>query len=1141
LPIFYHHSLSLSDLAIELEAKIHSEQKKSPLRPPLIVIPNLNIERWLKINLPRLAPSKISMNLRYVFLEKILEELILKNPSSPVHKKTIFTHSEMESKIFQYLTEKKDLLELQFLKDFLSSSSRRYYLSSQLATYFKDYELNRSSWIYEWGKAKNIEFPNFSQSKFKKQKPEDSYLIFQRKIYSDLFLEPSRTKITFGQGLIESMAETLKTEELSLHLFCLANLSNTYIHFLHHLTLAGTVTINFYQFHTGESNQKKLKDKTSPFRWSYPQVSLASTLSNFPEIQKNATTNINNLITLPLGLLELRKYLLGEKRDQKLKYLKSNSGTEDGSLRVWNAPSEYRELEAVANDILYKMNRAVKNAEDLSLLDFSILLTDIKSYRSAIEWIFEGGILIESEESGNQKIIRQKIPYSLVDLKASDASPLYRTFCDFWNLCREDGFSFSDLQKMIRNPLVNLFLRENELVSDEMELLFSQLRVAYQEFHSNNKEDPFQISNGIDRAVLSSIFSQKTSESKNMFPSIQIEDESTIAKITVIWEKIIATRNKVITFLQDKSWNKESFATLRLTFENLFQLEEDDFENRKQFNLFWEQFSVWEDMILPEKEGLELIQVITEQAFAGISIKKGDYLTGGVTISLLQPMRPLPFKHVYILGLGEGKFPGNSDTSSLNLRLKYPEEWDLDRRQIQESLFWESLFSGTSSITLSYVGKNTKEDKIFEPCSSLNEIMQGMGIETALEIPLVTYSKSYDHSEDSIKAGLLSFDYSLAWVLDKKIKPHILTEFQDPSLLPSSTKKIVSKEKIFIKELAQFIKDPLDTFLKKKLGMYEEAESEDSNEEFFSLNDVNRSNFIRNIYKIIFKNLGKKNQNWNRAYFEDIISPILEIEKKKANLPQGVYGIIEKENILNHFIDRIHLFEKWSHELEGANYYPFLSFGDTGLGKEICLKLPSLQFDDNTNVILFHECEHVFEKNGQFFHIYTKRLEDSLSTNNEYLSFSDYFGNLISPFLTWLSFAMSDKPLKIYTTNLKTKDKVFLESLNFQIEDPQTKAKFYLNKVVDAYNREEPSFFPRIVFLNFCCELLKNPKGNSLDITSIPNVEDLWLEYQSENIEMIFYNLSSLTKLYPNTSEYLFKPNIDFAKDFYFPMGLWRV
>ena len=47
---------------------------------------------------------------------------------------------------------------------------------------------------------------------------------------------------------------------------------------------------------------------------------------------------------------------------------------------------------------------------------------------------------------------------------------------------------------------------------------------------------------------------------------------------------------------------------------------------------------------------------------------RGHYLAEGVTVSSFQPMRPIPFKAVFLLGMGEGLFPTPSHRDTLDLR-----------------------------------------------------------------------------------------------------------------------------------------------------------------------------------------------------------------------------------------------------------------------------------------------------------------------------------------------------------------------------------------------------------------------------------------------------------------------------------------
>ena len=63
------------------------------------------------------------------------------------------------------------------------------------------------------------------------------------------------------------------------------------------------------------------------------------------------------------------------------------------------------------------------------------------------------------------------------------------------------------------------------------------------------------------------------------------------------------------------------------------------------------------------------------------TVHRGHSLAEGVTISSFQPMRPIPFKVVFILGLGEGQFPSHSQQDNLDLRtVRIPLEHPIRKR-----------------------------------------------------------------------------------------------------------------------------------------------------------------------------------------------------------------------------------------------------------------------------------------------------------------------------------------------------------------------------------------------------------------------------------------------------------------------------
>ena len=65
---------------------------------------------------------------------------------------------------------------------------------------------------------------------------------------------------------------------------------------------------------------------------------------------------------------------------------------------------------------------------------------------------------------------------------------------------------------------------------------------------------------------------------------------------------------------------------------------------------------------------LPLIREMILSSLEKIEGMRGQYSVGGVTIAALQPLKPMPFRIVYILGMGEDNFPGSNVLSGLDLR-----------------------------------------------------------------------------------------------------------------------------------------------------------------------------------------------------------------------------------------------------------------------------------------------------------------------------------------------------------------------------------------------------------------------------------------------------------------------------------------
>lgn len=1100
LAIRFYANPQLTELTKELALNIQKEQKENPLKSPLIVVPNLNLIPWLKLELPKHASHFIQANLEFTFLEKAILKSINESNFIPNWEEgeQLLTNDKVQKLIFQYLyLNKTNLLGIfPILKTYFEKISGMYYLSEVLVRYFKDYELNRAEWIIQWGKENGI---NFGDSFYKTPIPEelknDIYYQFQTKVYTDLFILQNQNKLFF-QLLNESKDLNIVG---NIHLFCLSNLSGTFVHFFHQI--AGTknskFNINFYQFHTGLFVDSKLNANTYNISgFAKPQNYLTHEFSKYGKVKPSIQTDVSSV------LKQLKAISQGEKISDSLLF-------KDQSVRVWNAPSVYREVESIAFDILSK----VKESEGkLTLLNFAILVPNMKEYRPAIEWVFDGGLYISKGKDVIPELI--KIPYSLTDLSAAETSKVYKALSVLFRGFLNRRFEKSDLDLIFTNALIT-GISDNDELNEELLLLLENLGVVFEEEDNFN---PYTISYGIYRSLLS-VFAEENfvwETYKEVTPEIQ--SQSLVLKLVEIWSKIKTLKENLTNFLNNP---KSNFPNLEKSFVDFFEFSE---ENEDEFSLFGKWLRSLEDWVtLPwkqETDFYETLHIYTDSVFLGIPFTKGNYLTTGVTISLLQPMRPIPFEHIYVLGLGEGKFPGSNDNSRLNLRKFDHYPWDLTRREIQESLLWETIQSAGQSITFSYVGKNTKEDKEFEPCSTLFEIMKSIDIQTATTIPLHSHSNKYP------KDFPVPFDHSrnLFSSNSNRLNPLVTKPpFSDPKKI--NQPKIDEIQNIYSpKQLKKLIENPLLFRIQKELGLYiSENEEEEITEEHFSLSSLETYKIKSLLIPKLCQSLNSKEiWPWGEEKISSITSEIILREKKSARFPFGGFSLLEEKKITEEILEISQVISHLSTELKGTKkdyiYHKNLTWGDVGIREARILEPPNLEL-----VFPFTgEWEDVVEIDRDFIWLYKSKLSPSPQTFNAFQGYApDFFAKRAEIYISACLLKLLDFNFTLYTlSGIEKKHIPAGSKITFPGLTKKT-ANEYLTLVVDLLQSEEMEYFPKILLNDFFASFhVSYLTDTPLSAEFISTLKENWESFSKDKDDILFSNESKLLKLSTHHSRY---------------------
>ncbi|MCC5815003.1 MAG: exodeoxyribonuclease V subunit gamma [Leptospira sp.] len=1270
MAIHYTKSTRIQELTGLLWDRIRSEKSGNPLHAPKVIVPNKNMRKWLNLHLANRfgLVSHIDFSFLEKTLEEYFTKRSGQHWKS--NSSTYPTQDEIQKQILEYLITHSREPEFSSLNKFTQRPSKLFGLSQKLALLFRDYEVNRREWLQIWWEDKKSNSGNKSKptsntkvnsastsGKSSKnsntgflfpdshslQDPSsffanNGYYAIEKKIYSDLFLPDTKSPEpkTLTQWLyqetglmefnpISSLSKGKNTSLISptkagsqsdskipskspIHLFCLSQLGYGYLEILDALANQDELDIYFYQFHS-----EGMASENSVFKdWQKPQM----IIENYCKTKSNAvwpkskfyqteSTGGRTDSKSTTGLSFLKSLIDSQpiSGNQVLWKERIPYGSPDASVRFWNAPSTYREVEAVHQDILYKISKD----SSLCYEDFAVLVTDMSSYKSAIEWAFEGGCLIEVAEepdSSENDIRRIGIPYSLSDINAGDSSYLFSALQELWKICKRDRLDLQSFKKLLSNP--HIFFHIGEDTKQELIETLDVLQVKYEE--SEREDDSFLISRGIVRTRLGAFFTKNKANELFGLPVLENTSEELAITLSTIWEELLSIRELLVQKFSKESWTKENLTSISLELEKFYRLREDDnefylFQKWKENLMDWKEFQTMHNSITPgdkktkanntflnsRRDAFELLSYITANSFQSIPYQVGDYLTYGVNVSLLQPMRPIPFRHIYILGLGEGKFPGRTDRSELNLRAQsHIPGRDTKRREVQEALFWETLHSAQDSLTLSYVGKDLKADKTFEPCSTLANLMNALKISRSLEIPMHGYSNHYtnytigiDNSSSSgthlslVDMGLVSYDYSRVWKeSDSSKKEKLLTRFTNPRDLEMTQKDTISRHtsiqnKYFLRELIRHFRDPLSDYMNRKLQIYRDYEDENLEEtdyEIFHLDNLTRSILIREFYPILLQDIADSQKeftdavSWQESWTEERIHICLEEiyapHRKSANFPQRIFSEVQMAEFVSGVQNIISIWgtHLWGYDLKSV---PYLVLGNTGLRKPGTQQIldgfgnPAklLVNIENRNIQILHEWETCFQiADKHWIWIYPKSLDNKILYDGFNGYHKSYWDNHSQVFFSLLvAKAMGIRLTILNHKSLPDDETAFLfgdsivSNLNgsFQkeihnISYNREEALSYLQLIIQSVENEEMPYFSSMNFLRFVTEKKIQSNRNSAEIWEADNSE--FQEYLLEDKETALSELPDPVSLYSDVESILEKMSLDFAKTFYRPL-----
>ncbi len=783
--------------ALNRDIKSYYKLQQDPLKPLKVIVPNGHIQKYLNLRLTEI--NGISANMDFPFLETGLFEAFLTLKSID-DKTKLLSISQIELAVLAFLCDKNNQNNtlLSPLYDYLKThqnpalaAQKRWQLAQQLALLFIDYELSRPEMINAWVSGQLF----FSDSRDSRLKQLEQA---QSTVYMSLF-NNSRDSVTLS-GLLRSIEVAQPTEIRPIFLFVPSRLSPLHRQII--IMLARYYPVHIYHLNVCREFWQDMETHDEiNWRIKIRQLDVTATDADGRVINSDDKDYVGQLTSetffdLEQGLDEFENpllkawgipgretlrllgdlendaihagipyhdYLLDEDEAElihtpqctlsALQYSVLNRIPGDESLSqltntvlVASAPAIEVEVSQVYNSILYEL----KQDPSLKLTDIVVLVTDMPKYRYVIEQVFE---------RLNHHMV-SPLRYSISDSSAGEESLYAHAVAQLLAIIETD-FIRDEVFTFFTNPCVMDATDSHQGEVDAWLQAAVDLGIfrSYDQLYEGQDESLTELytwRQGLQRLHRS--LAQSTAENSPL-------NTEEMGRLSVIMSQL----NKHKTQLKQSQTTEQWQQSLQYLFDTFIAVP-DDYPQEEAVSL-----AVARQLLQLADSQPELILNYYDikhyllSRLTEISAGRGRYLSGGIVCAALQPMRPVPFKVTYVLGLGESQFPGQIRHNTLDLAAYSRRIGDIDQVDNNKYLFLETLMSTRNKLFLSYVGRNELSGDILSPSVVVNDVMDWVNQHSEnrlqpLELPLSpvdNFKRQTDNNSQSFNQNYLLADYLL--------------------------------------------------------------------------------------------------------------------------------------------------------------------------------------------------------------------------------------------------------------------------------------------------------------------------------------------------------------------------------------------
>ncbi len=209
------------------------------------------------------------------------------------------------------------------------------------------------------------------------------------------------------------------------------------------------------------------------------------------------------------------------------------------------------------------------------------------------------------------------------------------------------------------------------------------------------------------------------------------------------------------------------------------------------------------------------------------------FLVGKVNFATLMPMRAIPFRQICLLGMNDGDYPRSQPPMDFDLMARDYRPGDRSRREDDRYLFLEALLSARNSLYISWVGRSINDNSERPPSVLVAQLRDHLDtirpIELAGERHRLSHRLTTDHPLQPFSPAYFKdasdprlFTFAREWraahgSASKENGENAETPATEPLTdLPEG----LFDEPLNLASLGGFLRSPVDTFFRQRLGVY---------------------------------------------------------------------------------------------------------------------------------------------------------------------------------------------------------------------------------------------------------------------------------------------------------------------------------